>query len=189
KRPYDFFDIKGVYEIIRELLAVEINITTDARPSYMEEETVSLCIGKEPVGFLGRVERTVLEEVYDIKRDVFYAEISLDGLPDKDIFEQKFVSLVRYPSVTNDISFVVDKKVSHADIYKNIIKLNIKELENVEIYDIFEGKNIPKEKKSMTYALLFRSDERTLKGEEVRERVDRILDSLKKSFHIQLRTL
>ena len=104
------------------------------------------------------------------------------------MFQHKFKPIKRFPCIVNDISFLVDRAVPHNEIQEAIQSLNLKELENIEIYDIFEGKNIPDGKKSMAYSLRFRSDRRTLKGEEVKKRVEQIIKYLEKSFQIELRT-
>ncbi|MCK5706133.1 MAG: phenylalanine--tRNA ligase subunit beta [Candidatus Aureabacteria bacterium] len=188
-RPYDFYDLKGVVECLRDDLGLAIEFSESTKAAYLDEQCLQIKLGEEVIGLLSKINNKILSDHYDIDRDVFYCQINIDNIPVFNTFDNKCKPLKRFPSVINDISFLVKNKIEHKDIERSIKLLNIKELENIEIYDIFEGKSIPKGKKSMAYRLRFRSGKRTLKGEEVRLKVEKIISRLKKDFEIELRTL
>jgi phenylalanyl-tRNA synthetase beta chain len=187
-RPYDFFDLKGACETLADSLDISLEYRASSGRPYLKKEALDVLLKGEEIGILGGVQSGLLGQLYGIDKEVFYGEILIDNLPVINAFNKKYKALSRFPSVINDISFTLDKAILHKEVEETILSLNIKELENVYIYDIFEGKNIPEGKKSVTYTLRFRSENRTLTSEEVREKVDKVMDALQKRFRAELRT-
>jgi phenylalanyl-tRNA synthetase beta chain len=185
-REYDFFDIKGITENISGQLKNRFEFVLAEKKKFFQKESLDIFYSGKNIGTIGMLTNDILGS-YAVKKDVYYGEISLEGLHVPALFESKYSSLKRFPSVVNDISFLAERTVSHKDICEAIEKLKITELETIRLYDIYEGKNISSEKKSMTYALRFRSDNRTLTGEEVREKVTAVIKALKDSFSIEIR--
>ena len=81
----------------------------------------------------------------------------------------------------------MDKKVQAAQIVELIRKAGGKILEEVNLFDIYEGSQIPKGHKSMAYALSYRAPDRTLKDEEVNEAHERIIKTLEEKLSAKLR--
>jgi phenylalanyl-tRNA synthetase beta chain len=185
-REYDFFDIKGITENISSLLKNRFEFVLTEKEKFFQKESLKIICSGRIIGAIGILTNDILSS-YGIKKNIYYGEISLEDLRVPELFESSYAPLKRFPCVVNDISFMADRTVSHKNICEAIEKLKINDLETIRLYDIYEGKNISPEKKSMTYALKFRSDNRTLTGEEVRENVDAIIKVLKDSFSIEIR--
>ena len=92
-----------------------------------------------------------------------------------------------YPSIEIDIAVVVDENISNEDLLNEINKRGTNILEKVILFDIYRGKQIQDNKKSMAYSLTFRDKKRTLKDSEIEIITNRILENLRKKFGAELR--
>ena len=99
----------------------------------------------------------------------------------------KFKELPKYPAVTRDIAMLVDKNVPVADIEEIIRKASGKLLESVQLFDVYEGEQIPEGKKSVAYSAVYRASDRSLTGEEVQKAFDKTVRSLEHRIGAQLR--
>jgi phenylalanyl-tRNA synthetase beta chain len=94
--------------------------------------------------------------------------------------EIKFKRLPKFPPITRDISLICDESLPVSKIERAIRKSGGKFLEKVELFDIYKGEGIPEGKKSLTYALSFRSEEKTFSDEEVSKFLNAIIEALDK---------
>ena len=85
-----------------------------------------------------------------------------------------------------DIAFVVDKKVEHANIVKKFKKVDSL-IVNIELFDVYKGKNLSENKKSLAYHIIYQSRERTLTGEEVDKVHQKVLSVIEKEFSGEIR--
>jgi phenylalanyl-tRNA synthetase beta subunit len=99
----------------------------------------------------------------------------------------KFKELPKYPAVTRDIAMLVDKTVPVADIENVIKKASGKMLESLQLFDVYEGKQIPEGKKSVAYSAIYRSADRSLTGDEVQKVFDKVVKNLENQIGAQLR--
>ena len=98
-----------------------------------------------------------------------------------------FAPMAAYPSVSRDAAFVVDQGVRHADVLKIVDKVAPKDLEKVELFDIFAGEGISAGKKSMAYSFTYRSLERTLTDEDANRYHEAVKNALKKELGVEVR--
>ena len=98
-----------------------------------------------------------------------------------------FKPIPKYPAAERDIAMLVDKSVPVADIEKVMKKAGGAILEDIKLFDVYEGKQIPDGKKSVAYSILFRDNTRSLTNEEVNTVFDKILKKLEKELSAQLR--
>jgi len=99
----------------------------------------------------------------------------------------QYSPLPRYPSVVRDISLLVDRTVSLAEIFAAVNKQQIADCRSVKLVGTFEGGNIQASKRSVTLRLEYRSDERTLRDEEVEEYHSRLTAALLETFAAEQR--
>ena len=93
----------------------------------------------------------------------------------------------QYPAVRRDIAFLADVGLTHDQVVKAIRKAGPAELTSIELFDIFQSKEIGKSKRSLAYALYFRSAEKTLTDQEVNVAFTRIIQSLKDNLKVEVR--
>ncbi len=126
-----------------------------------------ILINNVKCGFIGEVKDSILKD-YDIDKKLFYAEFDTENLI--DAFEQKgFKQWSKYPFSKRDFSFLIDKNLKYSELEEVIEKNRPDSLESYELIDIYEGKNIPGDKKNFVMSFTYRDKNRTLSSEEVNE--------------------
>jgi phenylalanyl-tRNA synthetase beta chain len=117
---------------------------------------------------------------------VTYAELSIVPLCAGKCGRLKFKELPKFPSVSRDLALVVDQKTGVGDIVKAAKNSGAKILENVEVFDIYEGEHVEEGKKSVALTLTYQTDH-TLTEDEINTAHNKVLDNLKKRVKAELR--
>ena len=124
---------------------------------------------------------------YEIGERTIIAVLDMPEIVKKANFSRKYVGLARFPAVNRDLSMVVPKNVLAGDIENMIRVRGGKLLENVALFDIYEGEQIKEGFKSMAYTLTLRNPEKTLSDEEITSVMKKILNGLE-GMGIELRS-
>ena len=184
----DFYDAKGIVE---ELLAgLSIN-------NYFVEsgEHFALHPGKNAVFKKGRDVLAVVGEVHPavaenlgIKKKIYVFEADIETLQRFAAKKFTFESLPKYPSISRDLAILVNHDTAAGEVEKVIIKSGGNFFKGVTLFDVYTGERIAADKKSLAFAIEFRSNERTLKDEEADEAFKNILAAVEKEFGAILRS-
>lgn len=178
-KDMDFFDLKGAVEEIIDGLNIK-NITwkpLTTCPTLHPGRSAALMAGDKQIGILGQVHPTVCKN-FDMDKNCFVAEI--DVLP---LFENvdeniKYKALPKFPAAERDIAVLVDKTALVGDLEATIAKASGALLENIKLFDVYEGDRIPEDKKSVAFAISFRAADRSLTSEEVNKVFNKIVKDL-----------
>ncbi|MCK4966077.1 hypothetical protein KAS50_03545, partial [bacterium] len=137
-------------------------------------------------GFLGRVEDNYLD--IPGKNGVYVFELSLNPIIDY-LSNQKllFKLISQFPSIERDLVFLVSKNVSAKEYIDCMGKYGGEHLRNIDIFDLYEGKQIPGDRKSLGFSLNFNSFERTLTESEIDAVLDSIIKEMAGKFGAKLR--
>ncbi|HBR03482.1 MAG TPA: phenylalanine--tRNA ligase subunit beta, partial [Ruminiclostridium sp.] len=100
---------------------------------------------------------------------------------------RQYRPLPKFPAITRDLAVVVKEKVYVADLMAAIRQRGGEYLEDVQLFDIYQGAQVPEGMKSAAFALSFRAADRTLKDEDINSAMDRILENLDRNFGAKLR--
>lgn len=184
-KSVDFYLLKGILDGLFTRLRLE--------PSYQQAEikqmhpgrTAQIFIGEVPVGFIGQLHPTVQKE-YDLK-ETYVFDLDLDYLFAIHDGEPNFDKIPRYPSITRDIALVVDQAVAAADLEATIKEAAGEWLQNVHVFDLYQGEHLAEGKKSLALSLLYANPDRTLKDEEVEASYKVILEQVKEAYGAELR--
>jgi phenylalanyl-tRNA synthetase beta chain len=103
------------------------------------------------------------------------------------VASRSFKPLPAYPEISRDISILVPESVTHENIASLIKQLKLPNLESFDVFDVFRGTNVPEGQKSMAYALVYRSPERTLTEAEVNSAQARVVAELKSRLNAVVR--
>ena len=104
------------------------------------------------------------------------------------VFDGKsFTPIATYPSIARDMAMIVDEAIKHGDVLDVVRKVAPKELEKVELFDIFTGRGIASGKKSMAFSFTYRSLMRTLTDEEANQYHQTVKDALKRELGVEVR--
>ncbi len=183
----DFYDAKGLaLELCRLLVGLEPTVEPAAdAPTLHPRSACRLRFGDLLVGRVGEIHPEVAEAV-DLGGPAAVFEIDLGSLrtvPDG----RRFVSLPRFPAVTRDVALLVDDGVRFFDV-ERVARASASGLvENVEVFDLYRGEQIPAGKKSIAFSLRYRSPDRTLTDAEVDLAHGRVVEALGRELSGQAR--
>ena len=185
----DFYRLKEIVENIFEICRVEggIDVVAGGEPYFHPGRKALMMLGDKLVGQLGEIHPDV-QENFGIPEKVYVAQMDMESLFEASGTKIRFAPLPKYPAIERDIAITVDKDAEAGTIRKAILKNGGKYIENVELFDVYEGEQLGKGKKSLAYALTFRSATGTLTDENIAKDMKRILANLETDFGAALRS-
>jgi phenylalanyl-tRNA synthetase beta chain len=187
-RPVDFFDIKGCVEDLLEALQIrglKFNKAEDI-PYLHPGKASRVILDHEMLGVLGEVHPQVLSH-YEIHGKGYLFEMDFSKMVQAAGEEKRFQALPKFPAVYRDLSVVVDKALESERVMETIRTLRQPFVEEVNLFDIYEGPPIPEGKRGMSYRIRYQANDRTLTDEEVNQYHEKIISRLKEVFPLELR--
>ena len=188
ERELDFFDVKGALETAVDWMSLNPLTFIPAATAHLREgqsARIKLSDGKE-IGAIGRLAESVAAN-YKFRYPVYVMNLDLESLLNGPARIVQYGSLPRYPSVVRDISLLLNRGIALDDLLNAVKNKHVADFRGVKLVGTFEGGNIPSSKRSVTLRLEYRSDERTLRDEEVEERHAQLTSSLLDTFAAQQR--
>ncbi len=186
-RELDFYDLKGAVETIADAINVPaLDFTTTEAKHLSSGQAARVSINNRIVGTLGRLSDE-MAAAYKFRQPVFVAEVDLSALLATEESPARYRPLARFPSVMRDISLLIDRRVTFAEMRRAVIDLNLENLRTVALVDVYEGANVPEGKRSVTLRAEYRAMGRTLRDDEVSEMHERVVSLLKANFGGELR--
>ncbi|MCL2508970.1 MAG: phenylalanine--tRNA ligase subunit beta [Oscillospiraceae bacterium] len=177
----DFFTAKGVVENLLcalGLLDYDVEAVTDC-PYLHPGRAAKISAEGESIGFLGEVHPSVLEN-YEIETKAYVACLDFEMLEKYDSLVKTYKSLPKYPASSRDLAFVCGREIPVLILKRAIAKAVGAMLESVTLFDVYEGEQIPTDKKSVAFSLMLRSADKTLTDEEADSAVKRAVKALDK---------
>ncbi|HUR45148.1 MAG TPA: phenylalanine--tRNA ligase subunit beta [Candidatus Saccharimonadales bacterium] len=184
---FDVYDLKGVLEEFLEqfgMKGIVYSRRSESTSLLLESGTVQL--GKLGIGELGQLLPTLAKN-YDLRDPVLVAELNLDMLISKRNPERSFRALPLFPSIRRDVAMLLPEPTTHEAILNVVRQTKPANLEAVELFDVFRGKNVPEGQKSMAYAFTYRGADRTLKDEEVNAAHEKLVEQFKAKLQAVVR--
>jgi phenylalanyl-tRNA synthetase beta chain len=190
KQPLDFFDIKGRVEDLLEGLGIEdvvVSRLEDEACPYFESGYGAKMHKQEDLGFLGKISRPVLKN-FGLKQDAYVFELNLAALmahmPDKI----QARPLPRFPSISQDVTLIVDRQIPVGDVLGEMKAIAEEEflVEDMYLFDLFEGSPLAEGKKSLSFRIVYRSENKTLMEKHIRKLHAGISSRLVNAFHADL---
>jgi phenylalanyl-tRNA synthetase beta chain len=166
-RDCDFYDLKGALDAAVEMLRAPSLDYEAARVKHLRAgQTAAIRIKGNRIGSIGRLAESVATE-NKFKQAVFVAEIDLTALLEIPETPVLYSPLPRFPSIVRDVSLLLDRKVTVAQLTQFIQDLKYKNLVATGFVGSYEGEGIPERKRSVTLRLEYRASDRTLRDEEI----------------------
>jgi phenylalanyl-tRNA synthetase beta chain len=173
----DFFTLKGIVEQVLALYGVKAKYER-AEENYMHPgRSAKAMIGDTLVAVLGEVHPETADD-FDITGRAYVAEIYLDRLIENEKPFVIYEPLPKFPAVNRDIAMLCNRETPIGDLIEIIEKAAGKSLENVALFDIYEGAQIPEGKKSVAFNMTLRSKESTLTDEMVETIMNKVINKL-----------
>lgn len=180
-----FFTLKGMAETVADTLNVKFTYESATRTFLHPYQTAAVfCEGQE-VGYLGKLNYEIQDEL-DMRVPAYIMELDLKVLSQWYGKEQIFTPLPKYEEEKRDFAFVVDKDITCAQI-ENGIREACNYVTDVHLFDVYEGKQVGENKKSMAFSVVFTPREEEFTNEMVEGFVAKILKNLDKKLGITLR--
>ena len=185
----DFYDIKGVVEALLAALHIHnVRFSRDAalscsylKPGY----AAGIQCGGQVMGYLGQV-HSQTQEYFNIKQAIYVFELDMlklfAAVPDV----QQVAAIPRYPAVARDITLILPKALESGQIIEMVEAMQDPIVERIVLFDVFEGGNLPPDKKSLSFRLTYRSAAGTLEDEAVNAHHSGISDKLIQHFDAML---
>ena len=129
-----------------------------------------------------------LQKKFDIDNEVYFADLYWNQLT-KAVRKQKvgFKEISKYPAVSRDLALLLDKSVEFASIEQIAYNAERKLLKKVELFDVYEGKNLPEGKKSYAVNFILQDEQKTLNDKAIDAVMQKIIQNLKKQLNAELR--
>ena len=184
----DFFSFKGSIEtLLHELRITDVKyVACTDNDSYHPGRCAKVYAGETYLGVFGQIHPLVAAN-YGMDTEVYTAELSFDAMYEKRGDIPVYQPLPKFPAVTRDIAVVCDEAVTVGALEESIRRGAKGLLKDVSLFDIYRGPGVAIGKKSVTFNLVLRADDRSLTGEEADEDVQSILAALKADHNAVLR--
>lgn len=185
-RPVDFFDVKGDIEALLALSgqASRFSWQPGNHPALHPGQNAELLINGSVAGRVGALHPSIAESA-GLSGSIYLFELKLDLINNKQLNEFKNIS--KFPGVRRDLAIIVPQQTPAGVIEKFILKKAGKLLNNVQIFDVYQGQGIDKGQKSIALGLTFQDASRTLKDDEIQVIVDNLIKYLEEEFNAKLR--
>jgi phenylalanyl-tRNA synthetase beta chain len=185
---FDIFDLKGIVEEFLEqfgLRGVTFTKRQESTGMFLESATIALG-GKLLLGELGQLP-PALAKKHDLRDAVYLAELNLDQLIARRNSGKSFKPLPQFPAIRRDAAILVPEATTHDSVLQAVKQSKPANLESVELFDVFRGKNVPEGQKSLAYAFTYRSPEKTLTDAEVNASHSKIVETFKTQLQATVR--
>jgi len=186
EKESDYFYLKGVVKSLMQKIGFN-NVKSKplTKKNIYEGEAVSF--KKAEIVSFGLLDKSLCQN-FDLEIDILYAEIDLKTLLNKYTNKPiQFKKIPRFPEVTRDLSILIDNELKFEKIHKAITQINQKLIKGITLFDVYEGENLPKNKKSYGISFKIQDDEKTLSDKEIDEIMNKVIENLKKEFDVELR--
>lgn len=178
---YDYFTLKGVIEELLSKTGItdyDIERVTDD-PILHPGRAARITVGGKTLALLGEVHPETAKN-FSIGTRCYIAEVSMDVLFENAGAEKVYTPLPKFPAVTRDLAFVCDKSVPVVSLEKEIQSAVGKTLENITLFDVYEGNQIESGKKSVAFSLKLRSKDKTLTDDDADSAMKKAIKAIEK---------
>jgi phenylalanyl-tRNA synthetase beta chain len=176
----DFFSLKGIIESLFDAFGVNADFTAASEPYLHPGRQAKASYNDAVLATFGEVHPDVAS-AYDMPVRIYVAEVDLQALFAVDRPRTLYKALPRFPAVERDLALLCDATMPVASIEKIIRQAGGKMLEQVQLFDVYQGAQIEAGKKSVAYSLKFRVADRTLSDEDIDPVLAKIFAKLKEN--------
>lgn len=168
----DFFMFKSIINSIFSRLGIQ-KLQNKTLTSDVFSEGMSYTLGNEVLVEFGTIKKPIVKH-FDIKQEVLFADFNWNAILKVISNKIKFIEIPKYPEVRRDLSLLLDEQVAFEHIYK-IARLSEKILlKEIDLFDVYQGKNLPEGKKSYAVSFILQDNSKTLTDQQIDKVMDKI---------------
>ena len=182
----DFFLFKGYVMSILSRIGLDTKVTTLPFEDDVYNEGLALAIGKEIILEMGTIKKPILKH-FDIKQEVLFADIYWYKIQKYISNKIKFTDIPKYPEVRRDLALLIDSNVAFEAIFKVAKQTEKKLLKDINLFDVYEGENLPEGKKSYAVSFTIQDENKTLNDKEIEKIMSKLQTNLEKELGAVLR--
>ncbi len=166
-RALDFYDAKGAVETALDAIGITDPVFAAAELTHLRSgQAASISVDGKIIGSIGRINQEI-EAYYKFKQPIYVAEIDLQEALSSTGSPIVYTPLPKFPSVVRDVSFLVKRTLAFSGIEAAIASQNSPLCRSVDFVDVYEGKGVADDERSLTIRIEYRSDDQTLTEAEV----------------------
>ena len=181
-----FFTLKGMAETVADVLNISFTYEKTEKPFLHPYQTAALFCEGEEIGYFGKVKYEIMKDEA-MREDAYVLEISMKALEKWYGKAPVFEPLPKFAEEKRDLALVMDKEITCGQV-EECIKAASPFVKDVTLFDVYEGKQILANKKSMAFTVLFTPKDEAFTAEAVDGYVKKILKTLNKTYGIELRS-
>ena len=181
----DFFLFKGYIDALLSRMGID-KAKTKPLQSDVFAEGVQYAIGNDTLVEFGTVKKAILK-YFDIKQEVFYADINWNLVLKLVSTKTKFQDIPKFPEVRRDFSMLIDEAMSFDAIYQLAKQTEKILLKNIQLFDVYQGDNLPEGKKSYAVSFILQDSSKTLTDEQIDAVMSNLQEKLTTELGVSLR--
>ncbi len=186
KSATDFYYLKSYVKVLLDKL--NLNIEEKALEDERFSDALQFITNGEVIARLGKVSLEFLKNA-DIDQECFYAEIEIETCQKlRSLGNLKFVDIPKFNKIRRDLALLIDKNITYSELYQAAKKNPSKYLKNINLFDVYEGKNLAEGKKSYALSFELLNEEKTLEEKEISEVMNSLINMFQKEFSAELRS-
>ncbi|MBO4347897.1 MAG: phenylalanine--tRNA ligase subunit beta [Lachnospiraceae bacterium] len=182
---YDFYSLKSIVNSVADTFFTTFRFDAVEKSFLHPYQTASIKEGDNVIGYLGKVSYEVAEKL-DLRTDAYICEIDLDYLYKLDT-KASYKPLSKFAPVNRDLALLMDKDITCGAV-EDVIKEACKYISAVKLFDVYEGENIPADKKSLAFTITFTPGEEDFEADSVDKYVKKVLGNLKYKLNVEIRS-
>lgn len=188
-----FYQLKGVVDFLFEKLGIS-NVWYDSYKPTPEESKISfwepkkcaeIKIGNEEIGFMGEISPEILKNLNVEGRQVVF-DLDFEKLSKLATEEQEYQPISQYPAAIRDIAILVPGDVKVDDVL-NILEGVSPLIKDIDLFDIYEGEEIPEGKKNLAFHIIYQAEDKTLSSDEIDKIQEKIVKTLEENPEWEVR--
>lgn len=184
QKPSDFFLFKGYVMSVLSKLNLDKKVKTIPVTHDVFAEGIALAIGAEIIGEIGTIKKSVLKH-FDVKQEVYFADLNWEAIQKYVSNKIKLTEIPKFPEVRRDLALLVDQNITFEQLYAISKQTEKSLLKEINLFDVYEGKNLPEGKKSYALSFILQDPSKTLTDTQI----DKIMSKLQSNFESQLGAL
>ncbi|BCM25494.1 phenylalanine--tRNA ligase subunit beta [Methyloradius palustris] len=180
-RELDFFDIKTVTDVLGGL---RVEYKAAQHPALHPGQSAQIMLNNKAIGWLGKL-HPKWQQHYQLPLATFVFELDATALLSRQL--QTFTEVAKFPPIRRDLAVIVDENIEVKAVIDTMLSAHIPVVNDVRLFDVYRGKGIAENKKSLAFLVLMQDTQKTLTDVEADEAMSKLLDSIKKNHGAELR--
>lgn len=187
QKEVSFFYLKGIVEQILRKLKIE-DIALEELDLDYYNQALSYKVNGDSLVHIANISNKLLNK-FDVSQPVYYAEFNMDLL--FELYSKnkgvKFKPLSKFPSVRRDLALLINKETGYNEIEKVVLNCDSTHIKSVNLFDVYEGDKLPKDKKSYAISIQLQDENKTMNDSQIDAIMNKIIKELAKQLNIELR--